>query len=58
MSLRKSKLELQNLKDVVAPNRAPGTYFRIEGENEGEGAGALWHRRVARGRPVHSSESR
>jgi hypothetical protein len=36
MSIRKAKLELQKLKEVVAPNRGPETYLRIEGETEGE----------------------
>jgi hypothetical protein len=36
MSIRKAKLELQKLKEVVAPKRPPGTYLRIEGETEGE----------------------
>jgi hypothetical protein len=36
MSVRKAKLELQKLREVVAPKRPPETYLRIEGETEGE----------------------
>jgi hypothetical protein len=36
MSVRKAKLELQKLKQVVAPKRSPAIYLRIEGETEGE----------------------
>jgi hypothetical protein len=36
MSIRKAKLGLRELKEVVASNRRLGPFLRIEGETEGE----------------------